>query len=76
MDDDEEYTFEDLQEIAQDVFDDLLESGGHDAAVATLLSILGQWSAETATVGRLVDHMNATIEVAQEVQGSVGRTLQ
>lgn len=74
--DDEEYSFEDLQEIAQEVFDDLLETGGHDAAVATLLSILGQWSAETATVGRLADHMQATIDVAIEVQASVGRTLQ
>lgn len=64
--DDEELTFDELQDVAQELFDDLLEAAGPGEAVATYLSILGQFAAETGTVEDLTAYMETTLDAAAE----------
>lgn len=64
--DEEELTLEDLQDVAQELFDDLLETAGPSEAVVTFLAILGQFAAETNTVGDLAEYMQSTLTVATE----------
>lgn len=64
--DDEELTPDELWDVAQEVFDDLLATAGPGDAVAAYLSILGQFAAETGTVADLAEYMQSTLDVARQ----------